>query len=648
MPDQPEEFENPSQDLQSGADAAQSAASNAPRAVQYTGKAVQFAGKGVELAGQGLRALAPIPVVGWVAGGIGIGLMGAGKGMQAAGKGMAKGAQAAGKIKSTLGPAGQLGPLKGLASPGGLAKFIPGPVGLAMRIKDLLSKLPVIGGLIKNLDSINKKVLGAIAAGVGYLFYLLLQLLGKLIGLILSLSAGAAVGAIIGFMIGGPAGAVIGAAIGAYLGPKIAAIASKTFGAAKSVTSTATSVPGSITGGITSGISGAVSGVTSAISGAFSAVTGTVGGFLGGIGSAVGGIGSTLGGILNAAAGAVTTTASASVLVTVGTVAATGTFLVTMDEPGTHFTFDADNPSAASSQNQYFKVTKTANKTALSNSLTEQTQEITFTITLTTTRNLSGVTVVDAISIQGPINFNLTINNDKDGKAISPIDCPKIISAGQSCTRSFTIAVDAKFNNSTITNMVSATAIPEGQGLQSSTAIAVVTVGTPPTLCPKGWPIESRITQGPEGHFQFNGQAFGHGDLGYEALDMGAPLGNNVYATVNGIVHIIPLEAGPNGTRPNTDQRIQLKTSCGLLGTVNFWHLQSLNVVEGELVTAGKLIGTSGVMGTGPHIHYQFNEQRNRLFLIQTPYIPPPDLPSRDCLDAACNTSTTSTYGPPR
>lgn len=627
MPDQPEEFENPSQDLQSGADAAQSAASNAPRAVQYTGKAVQFTGRGLELAGKGLRALAPIPVVGWVAGGIGVGLMGAGKGMQAAGKGMEKGGQAAGKIKSALGPGGQLGPLKGLASPGGLAKFVPGPVGLAMRIKDLLSKLPVIGGLVNKLGDLNKKVLMGIGAGIGYLLLMLMKLLAKLI----AMAGYAAAGAAIGFMIGGPLGAAIGAAIGAFLGPQIAAAVSNAVSGALGIfkggaTATA-NLPSSVASVTGSAASSAAGGIASAVSGAFSAVTGTIGGIISGAGSVIGGIGGALGGILNAAAGAVTSSVGTVAVATVGAIGTVGAFQMAIGVPSTHFATDADNPSAASAQNTFFKVTKSANQTALTNA--PPNKEVTFTITLTTTRALSAVSITDSTSVDGEIDFQ--VNNDINSQAISQLlDCPKIIPAGGSCTRSFTIAVDSRFDNSTITNTVSVSAIPEGQGLMSSTASFVVSVGTPPANCPKGWPTTGYITQGPEGHFNdSSGQPSGHGDYGYEALDIGAVSGTTVFATFDGIV-----ERLPQGRGGPADLRVRIKpASCSGLNTVNFWHLSSIFVADGESIKKGAVVGTSGAYFGAPHIHYQFNETNQRWFKIENPYVPV-TVP-RDCVAVA-------------
>lgn len=595
MPDQPEEAENPTQDLQSAADTTQSAAKTAanaaPTAMKGAGKAAQVSGKGLQAAGTGMQALAPIPVVGWISAGAGKGLAVAGKGLQAAGKGMEKMGGIMGKAKNFFGRITSR-----------LARLLP-VVGAILRVKDLIGKIPIIGPLINKLinklGDISKKILMAVGLGIGYLLYMLLQLLTSIVGI--CMVAGAAIGGTIGFIIGGPAGAAVGASVGASVGAFIGTKINAAIGTAKSATSTAASIPGSIT----SGISGAISGLTGAVSGAFSAVTGTAGAIIGGIGGA-------LGGILNAAAGAVTSSVGTVAVATVGAIGTVGAFQMAIGVPSTHFTTDADNPSAASAQNTFFKVTKSANRTTLPNS--PPNNEVTFTITLTTTRNLSAVTVTDTISVQGPINFNLAINNDKDGKAISPIDCPKIIPAGQSCTRSFTIAVGPTFNDTTITNTVTATAVPEGTGIQTSSASFVVTVGSPPALCPRVWPTlkgDSGITQGPLGSTSHAKLAA----LGEQAIDIGVSY-VPALATFNGVVSF----AGTIGD--GYGNYIDITGTCnGSQFRVRWAHLSSISpgIVPGTNVIVGQQLGTTGETGNvkGAHLHYSFFG-----LPMETPYIP--------------------------
>lgn len=593
MPDQPEEAENPSRDLQSAADTTQSAvktaANAAPVAMKGAGKAAQVSGKGLQAAGTGMQALAPIPVVGWISAGAGKGLAVAGKGLQAAGKVMEKAGGIIGKAKNVF---------RRITSR--LARLLP-VVGVILRVKDLIGKIPIIGPLINKLinklGDLSKKILIAVGLGIGYLLYMLLGLLTSIVGICMVI--GAAIGGTIGFIIGGPAGAAVGASVGASVGFFIGSKINAAIGTAKSVTSSAASIPGSIT----SGISSAISGLTGAVSGAFSAVTGAVGGFIGGIGSAVGGIGGALGGILNAAAGAVTSSVGTVAAATVGTVATVGGIQMAIGVPLTHQSSDADNPSAGSTgQNQYFKVTKTASAPSLPNSSKNQ---ITFTINLTTTKALSAVTVTDSTNVQGALT-NFTINSDIDFNQISPINCPKIIPAGGSCTQSFTIAVDSTFDDSIITNTVRVSAVPEGQGYSQSTATVVVSVGTPPTDDPLGWPTCGIITQGPY-------SSPTHNSIGYRSsIDINNIVGTKVYATHRGTITFLG--------KDSTDAiYVAIK---GLRYWTFYVHLKTYDpsLSVGQTINAGTFIGfmdTTGI-ALASHVHYMIRDTNNSELLLDT------------------------------
>jgi murein DD-endopeptidase MepM/ murein hydrolase activator NlpD len=90
---------------------------------------------------------------------------------------------------------------------------------------------------------------------------------------------------------------------------------------------------------------------------------------------------------------------------------------------------------------------------------------------------------------------------------------------------------------------------------------------------------------------------------GHNAIDIGAPIGTPIHAALSGVV----LDTG------NTD----LVRSCYSFGkwimvvhsnglSTMYSHLSSIDVVKGQSVRTGEIIGLSGMTGyaTGPHIHF--------------------------------------------
>lgn len=163
-------------------------------------------------------------------------------------------------------------------------------------------------------------------------------------------------------------------------------------------------------------------------------------------------------------------------------------------------------------------------------------------------------------------------------------------------------------------------------------ATAITTIGNPPSACPHGWPTTGAITQGPEG-------ATSHAPYSYEALDIGPQVGEPVYSTVDGTVTQSFVNNGNS-----LDQRIAVTpTSCPGLNVVYFWHLSARSVNQGDQVHFGDQIAESGQAGTGPHIHYQFNDSGNRSFSITQPPNVPQAVLSRDCDGvAACGVTINS------
>lgn len=81
-------------------------------------------------------------------------------------------------------------------------------------------------------------------------------------------------------------------------------------------------------------------------------------------------------------------------------------------------------------------------------------------------------------------------------------------------------------------------------------------------------------------------------------VDLAAPSGSPVVATMDGIV-------GRVGSFGNYGLLVGVKAAEGL--ETRYAHLSRLNVVSGQPVRRGQLLGWSGSTGltTGPHLHYE-------------------------------------------
>lgn len=167
------------------------------------------------------------------------------------------------------------------------------------------------------------------------------------------------------------------------------------------------------------------------------------------------------------------------------------------------------------------------------------------------------------------------------------------------------------------------------------TARAVVQIGTVSSNCPRGWATTGSITQGPMGRTSHGDPPVLIGGGGLEALDIGTPIGTPVYATVSGTVKSV------DSSRGNLDQRIEITPNCPGLSVVYYWHLSEVNVVKDQKVLFAQPIGLSGLEGTGPHTHYQFNPQNDRGYSISDPPNVPVAVP-RYCDPEPCGITITS------
>lgn len=166
------------------------------------------------------------------------------------------------------------------------------------------------------------------------------------------------------------------------------------------------------------------------------------------------------------------------------------------------------------------------------------------------------------------------------------------------------------------------------------TARAIVQIGKVSSNCPQGWSTTGSITQGPMGHTSHGDPPVLIGDGGLEAIDIGTPVGTPVYATVSGTVSRIY-------DKGSLDQRIEVTPNCPGLSVVYYWHLSEVDVQLNSTVHFAQQIGLTGLEGTGPHTHYQFNPQNDRSYSISDPPHVPVSVP-RYCDPDPCGITITS------
>jgi murein DD-endopeptidase MepM/ murein hydrolase activator NlpD len=120
------------------------------------------------------------------------------------------------------------------------------------------------------------------------------------------------------------------------------------------------------------------------------------------------------------------------------------------------------------------------------------------------------------------------------------------------------------------------------------------------------WPANGPITT-------YFGEIGWTSPRGHSGLDIAAPWGAPVAAAAEGRVLVATRAGGPYGIQVILDHGGGLRTVYG--------HLSQLNVLPGEEVARGELIGLVGSTGfsTGPHLHFevrQSGEPRNPLSFL--------------------------------
>jgi LysM repeat protein len=95
---------------------------------------------------------------------------------------------------------------------------------------------------------------------------------------------------------------------------------------------------------------------------------------------------------------------------------------------------------------------------------------------------------------------------------------------------------------------------------------------------------------------------------GHNGIDIGAPVGNSVFAAAGGTVIVAKADGAWNGGYGS-----YIVVSHGGGVQTLYAHLSSVGVSVGETVTAGETIGAVGMTGktTGPHLHFEVRGATN-------------------------------------
>ena len=95
---------------------------------------------------------------------------------------------------------------------------------------------------------------------------------------------------------------------------------------------------------------------------------------------------------------------------------------------------------------------------------------------------------------------------------------------------------------------------------------------------------------------------------GYNGIDIGAPVGTNVFAAIEGVV---TLTRGGDAWNGGYGNYIVIKHKNGV--QTLYAHLDSISVSSGQSVSKGQIIGKSGNTGrsTGPHLHFEVRGTKN-------------------------------------
>ena len=145
--------------------------------------------------------------------------------------------------------------------------------------------------------------------------------------------------------------------------------------------------------------------------------------------------------------------------------------------------------------------------------------------------------------------------------------------------------VPSSFHNNNSSNV---------ESLEKKTSEIFSTLQNMPVGAPYNGPISS-------GYGYRTNPFGGHSGEFHPGVDFKGQVGDEIYATGDGIVERCDWYGGYGNA-------VLIKHSCGL--ETLFGHMTRVNVVQGQQVKAGDLIGFLGTTGrsTGPHVHYEIRK----------------------------------------
>ena len=93
----------------------------------------------------------------------------------------------------------------------------------------------------------------------------------------------------------------------------------------------------------------------------------------------------------------------------------------------------------------------------------------------------------------------------------------------------------------------------------------------------------------------------------HPGIDLRAAIGTEILSPADGrVLKIVDSKAKKNA--PGCGNSIKIHHSPSGIIT-RYCHLTEVKVKKGETVTQGQVIGTSGIAGTGAHLHYEVYDQ---------------------------------------
>ncbi len=117
------------------------------------------------------------------------------------------------------------------------------------------------------------------------------------------------------------------------------------------------------------------------------------------------------------------------------------------------------------------------------------------------------------------------------------------------------------------------------------------------TMVPAGWPVMGRLESG----YGVRSDPFSGEGAYHTGIDISSSIGTRVTATADGVV----IQAGMSNGYGGYGRLVILDHGNGY--QTYYGHLSRVNVMQGQLVRQGDVVGLVGMTGrsTGPHLHYE-------------------------------------------